>query len=300
MRNENIALFNRGFLFDLLEQYWQAVSDEIRREAKPQILNVNESQYLEHILSKYHLDVPEIIDAGIRVESNGESLIKATYEAVRNSPLWSGSMIIITWDEHGGFYDHVPPPSAVAPGDTVPGGDYNQYGFTFQQYGPRVPAVIISPLIAKNLIDHRVYDHASIPATLEVCFGLSSMTQRDANANNLMPLVSLPNPRGDTPAALKTPAQSGVGGCDPVSFERRVATTASSGAEEIPVTRPNDFINEGNMPGFLFVALRSDLALSAPEEKAAIVARFKRIQTRAEGNQYMEEVRVKLRAARNV
>jgi phospholipase C len=230
--------------------------------------------------------------------TRGESLIKATYEAVRNSPLWNESMLIITWDEHGGFYDHVPPPSAIAPGDTAPGGDNNQYGFTFGQYGPRVPAVVISPLIPPNLIDHRVYDHASIPATLEACFGLNPMTQRDGNANNLMPLVSLPNPRGDTPATLQAPAQSGVAGCDPVSFDLRL-TTRPSGSEDFPVTRPNDFFNEGNMPGFLFIVLRSDLALSAPEERAAILARFKTIQTRAEASQYMEEVRVKLRARRN-
>jgi phospholipase C len=231
--------------------------------------------------------------------TRGESLIKATYEAVRNSPLWSGSMIIITWDEHGGFYDHVPPPSAVAPGDTVPGGDYNQYGFTFQQYGPRVPAVIISPLIPGNLIDHRVYDHASIPATLEVCFSLSAMTQRDAGANNLMPLVSLSSPRGDTPTVLKMPAQSGVTGCDPVSFQRRAATTAPDETVILPVTRPDDSIDEGNMPGFMFVVLRSDLAVSAPGDRPAIIGRFNTIRTRSDASQYMEEVRVKVRLARN-
>jgi phospholipase C len=232
--------------------------------------------------------------------TRGESLIKATYEAVRNSPLWSGSLIIITWDEHGGFYDHVPPHPSVAPGDTVPGSNYNQYGFTFQQYGPRVTSVVISPLIPRNLIDHRVYDHASIPATLEACFGLSPMTQRDANANNLMPLVSLSSPRGDTPTALPLPAQSGVTGCDPVAFERRrLATTPPSGRGVLPVARPNDSINEGNMPGFLFVALRSDLAMSAPGERAAVMARFNTIKTRAHASQYMEEVRVKVRAARS-
>jgi phospholipase C len=231
--------------------------------------------------------------------TRGESLIKATYEAVRNSPLWSSSLIIITWDEHGGFYDHLPPPPAVAPGDTVPGGKYNQYGFTFQQYGPRVPAVVISPLIPANQIDHRVYDHASIPATLEGCFGLNAMTQRDANARNLLQLASLSVPRGDTPTVLPNPVQSGVTGCDPVSFARSDAPTPSTGAEVVPVTRPADAIDEGNMPGFLFVALRSDLALSAPEERPAVIARFNTIKTRADASQYMEEVRVKVRAARN-
>jgi phospholipase C len=231
--------------------------------------------------------------------TRGESLIKATYEAVRNSPLWSNSLLIITWDEHGGFYDHVPPPPAVAPGDTAVGSEYNQYGFTFQQYGPRVPAVVISPLIPANLIDHRVHDHASIPATLEACFGLSSMTQRDANASNnsLMSLVSLGAPRTDTPPTLPAPVQSGVGGCAPVSFDSKIALPSAT-PSAVSVSRPNDSIDGGNLPGFLYVAMRSDLATSSSEEQPAIVARVKTITTRAQASEYIEEVRVKIREAR--
>lgn len=125
------------------------------------------------------------------------------------------------------------------------------------------------------------------------------MTQRDANAKNLMPLVSLSSPRGDTPTALPLPAQSGVTDCDPVAFDRRVATMPASGTEVAPVARPDDSINEGNMPGFLFVALRSDLAMSVPGERAAVMSRFNTIKTRAHASQYMEEVRAKVRAARN-
>src|ERR1019366_4250944 len=68
--------------------------------------------------------------------TQGEALIKATYEAIRNSPAWESSVLIVTWDEHGGFYDHGGPPEAPAPGDAQPGDKYNQYGFTFQRYGP--------------------------------------------------------------------------------------------------------------------------------------------------------------------
>ncbi|HZH78239.1 MAG TPA: alkaline phosphatase family protein, partial [Archangium sp.] len=114
--------------------------------------------------------------------TGGERLIKQTYEAIRNSPHWETSLLIITWDEHGGFYDHVAPPRAVAPGDNASSA-HNQYGFTFEQYGVRVPAVVVSPLIPANVIDHRLYDHASVPATLERLFGLAPLTQRDARAN---------------------------------------------------------------------------------------------------------------------
>ena len=138
----------------------------------------------------------------------GEGLIKETYEAIRNSPHWNSSVLIITWDEHGGFYDHAIPPGAVAPGDTAPPDKHNQYVFTFEQYGPRVPAIVISPLIPKNVIDHRLYDHASIPATIESFFGVDALTERDAKANRLDALLSLNAPRTDTPATLPSPATS--------------------------------------------------------------------------------------------
>jgi phospholipase C len=234
--------------------------------------------------------------------TRGEALIKGTYEAIRNSPVWSSSAMIITWDEHGGFYDHLPPPAsgAIAPGDTVPGGVNNQYGFTFQQYGPRVPAVVVSPLFPRNLVDHRLYDHASIPATLEACFGLSPMTKRDTNANHLMPLISLASPRGDAPLTLPAPAQSGITECDPVALARLAAAPHFSATAMFPVRRPLDSFDEGNMPGFLFVALRFDLALAVPGQRAAIRARFNTIQTRAHASQYMDEVQAKVLVARKM
>ena len=109
------------------------------------------------------------------------------------------SIFIITWDEHGGFYDHATPPAAVAPGDTSPSTGHNKYGFTFEQYGPRVPAVVISPWIPKNIVDHRLYDHSSIPATIEKLFGLDPMTARDRGGANYDGfLCSLSMPLGKT------------------------------------------------------------------------------------------------------
>ena len=199
--------------------------------------------------------------------TRGEALIKCTYEAIRNSPVWNSSLLIITWDEHGGFFDHVAPPGADAPGDTGLSNHMNQYKFTFEQFRPRVPAVVISPLIPRNLIDHRVYDHASISATLESCFGLSAMTQRDANANNLMALVSLSSPSDDAPTVLPAPANSGVGGCDPFSCSGGGAMLDAL-SMPLPVVRPQDSVDEGNLPGFLHSALRFDLALSGHNREA--------------------------------
>ena len=90
------------------------------------------------------------------------------------------------------------PPGAIPPADT-PIRPHNRHGFGFDQYGPRVPAVVVSPLIRPNLIDGRVHDHTAIPATLETIFGVSALTARDQAANNLDALLSLSHPRTDTP-----------------------------------------------------------------------------------------------------
>ena len=138
------------------------------------------------------------------VVASGELLIKTVYEAIRNSPLWPNSLLVITYDEHGGFYDSVAPGRASAPDDST-SSQLNQNAFTFTQYGVRVPAVVVSPLIPKGKVDHTLYDHASIPATLERLLGFPPLTQRDAKANDLRDLLSLNAPR-QTPTILINPA----------------------------------------------------------------------------------------------
>jgi len=104
-------------------------------------------------------------------------------------------------------------------------------------------------LIPKNIIDHRLYDHASIPATLESLFGLSPLTARDARATRLDALISLGVPRNDAPVALPAPA-----------------------VDATPAARPDDTVNDGNVPGILHAAMRRDLAL-APDQRRDIIAR---------------------------
>jgi phospholipase C len=205
--------------------------------------------------------------------TRGEALIKSTYEAIRNSPVWPDSLLIVTWDENGGFYDHAIPPPAVDPADTAPNAKYNQNGFTFAQYGPRVPAIVVSPLIPRNRIDHRLYDHASIPAAVEALFGLNPLTQRDAKANRPDKLVSLGTPR-DTPATL--PA---------------VAIPAPAAAA--PVSRAMDSADDGNLPGIMQSAMRQDLEIS-PQQRPAILSRVASIRTRADAMQYLQEVQQKV------
>jgi phospholipase C len=133
--------------------------------------------------------------------TRGEKLIKKVYEAIRNSPHWEKSLLIVTFDEHGGFYDHVTPTAAVPPGDLFTQ-DYIQHQFRFDRYGPRVPTLVISPWIRKGVIDKTEYDHTSVLATVERLFGMSNLTERDKAANDLRHLLSLATPRTDAPATL--------------------------------------------------------------------------------------------------
>jgi phospholipase C len=172
----------------------------------------------------------------------GERLIKDVYEAIRNSTLWETSVLIVTWDEHGGFYDHVRPGSAVPPGDGVSPTGNVRHGFGFDQLGPRVPAVIVSPLIPRNTIDHTVYDHASIPATLERNYGLQPLTDRDAAANDILHLLTLSEPRitdAEAPTQLPEPATSGfrcVGIFDLIRDTLEEVASVNRGTE--PPTEP--------------------------------------------------------------
>ncbi|CAG8584890.1 7910_t:CDS:2 [Ambispora leptoticha] len=137
--------------------------------------------------------------------ANGEPFIKTIYEALRASPQWNSSLFIITWDEHGGFYDNVPPPSNVPPPDNVTAPIFN-----FDRLGIRVPTLLISPWIKKGIIVHdppkkgSYFEHTSILATLKKIFGLPKfLTRRDAWAGTFEYLWDkVESPRTDTPTTL--------------------------------------------------------------------------------------------------
>jgi phospholipase C len=214
--------------------------------------------------------------------TKGEALIKKIYESICGSPLWLSSMLIITYDEHGGFYDYYRPGAALPPADGGESSKYNEYGFTFAQYGVRVPAVIVSPLLTSS-VDHTVYDHSSVLATLEWLFGLSNLTDRDRVANRIQGVVSSGAPRMDCPTKLKAPAQQP---------EKRPLTVEERAARELePVP------DRSSLVGFLGVLLKADSKLSAtPADRMAAIARFRSIRTRGDARVYIREVMAKVQA----
>jgi phospholipase C len=132
----------------------------------------------------------------------GEAFMQQVYQALRSGPGWNQTLLIITYDEHGGCYDHVPPPlGATAPDNTV-----GEFGFDFTRFGVRVPAVLVSPLIPAGTI-YRVpagsvpIDHTSVLKTIEVRWGLPALTARDAAAPDLGGALTLTSPRADDPLA---------------------------------------------------------------------------------------------------
>jgi phospholipase C len=131
----------------------------------------------------------------------GEKLIHDVYTTLSgNQAVWQKSLLIITYDEHGGNYDHVPPETGATPPDEIIGPS----GFDFTRFGVRVPAVIVSPLIPAGTVFRAPagsppYDHTSIIATLRARFNLGALGKRDAIAPHLGPLLTLSEPRGDDP-----------------------------------------------------------------------------------------------------
>jgi phospholipase C len=221
--------------------------------------------------------------------SGGEQIVKSVYEAIRNSPHWENSLLIITYDEHGGFYDSVQPGVALPPNDGS-SSEYNQFGFDFTRYGVRVPAIVVSPLIPKGTVDHMVYDHASVLATLERNFSMPALTQRDAKANDVGHLMSLTTPRTDCPTVLNSPAPTTA--LAPMAVAAAAPMTVATANQPLPET--------GNLPGFLAATLKADLEMAADSEKAKqqILDNFQQIKTIGDADAYMKAVLTRVNAVR--
>lgn len=144
----------------------------------------------------------------------GDLLIKQVYEAVRGGPKWNSTLLLITYDEHGGWFDHVPPPSAPSPD----GLNSTDDPFDFTRLGVRVPTIAVSPLIPKGTLvskpgtggtqakEGSEFEATSLLSTMSQLFRLpSSFTKRDAWASSFAGVLSGSLPRTDCPTSLPSP-----------------------------------------------------------------------------------------------
>jgi phospholipase C len=139
----------------------------------------------------------------------GELLINDVYEAVRANPAaWQKTLLVVTFDEHGGCYDHVPPPTGATP-PVSPAPYPLEHGFGFDRFGVRVPAVFVSPHIEAGTVvraDGAVpFDHTTVIRTLADKHGFAPLGGRDAAAPSLEPLLTRAVPRDDAPTFTPRP-----------------------------------------------------------------------------------------------
>jgi phospholipase C len=175
----------------------------------------------------------------------GEQLIHDVYEALRSGPGWNQTLFILTYDEHGGCYDHVSPPWGATPPDNSAG----EFGFGFDRFGARVPTVLVSPLIAPGTV-YRVpagsvpLDHTSILKTVEQRWSLPSLTARDAAAPGFGDVLTLTTPRTDDVLAGVTVPVSGSAGPSAGQLSHLEAIRLELAGRAPRVARPGQVVQD--------------------------------------------------------
>jgi phospholipase C len=130
----------------------------------------------------------------------GESNVQSAFNALARSPQWAHAVFIITYDEDGGLYDHVPPPAACPPDDIEPliPAEAQTPG-RFDRYGFRVPLLVASPYSKPRFVSHVVNSHTSILRFIELRFALPALSDRDANESALLEFFDFSRPSFATP-----------------------------------------------------------------------------------------------------
>jgi phospholipase C len=174
-------------------------------------------------------------------------LVAAVYNAIRsNDALWQSTLLVILFDEHGGFYDHVSPPLAIPP-------DHHDEEYSFNRYGVRVPAILVSPYVGNGLFSE-LLDHTSLLRYLQEKWGLGDLGARTAGANTFTAVL-----RSDKPLRIDTPA-------------RVTSSTASAG----PSIAPLDALNEHQSA---IVAMSQNLESMTAEDSNIVAARSRHVLT---------------------
>ncbi len=133
----------------------------------------------------------------------GAAFVKTLIDALMNSPAWHDTVLILSYDEGGGLYDHVPPFTVVPPDDIPPQlGPNDATGDNFTLSGFRVPVIVVSPFVKPHFVSHVNRDYTSILKLIETRFNLPALTRRDAAGDDMTEFLDFVNP----PAFLTPPA----------------------------------------------------------------------------------------------
>ena len=138
---------------------------------------------------------------------DGEAWAHRVIEAVLQSPAWPRTLLIYTYDEHGGYYDHVAPPRAIPPDAIAPRLSPGDPAGAYDMYGPRVPAVVVSPYARPGGVTDQLHDHTSVLATIQAKWNLPALTLRDANAHHVMDFLDLEEAALLTPPVIAAPTR---------------------------------------------------------------------------------------------
>jgi phospholipase C len=154
---------------------------------------------------------------------DGQALVLKLYDALASSPQWAKTMLVITYDEHGGFFDHVPPPENPPDDDPT----------IFSRYGVRVPTIVVSPLVARRSHSSMVFDHTSIIKTILLRFcrkdgTIPDMGARVSNANHLGSLLTEAAPRPPETPELYRPLADQITAARKTSLHEQMVLGATA------------------------------------------------------------------------
>jgi phospholipase C len=141
----------------------------------------------------------------------GEKFIGEVVHALVSAPTWKHTVLFLTYDEHGGYYDHVPPPRAIKPDAIAPMLKPGMIPGAYDRYGFRVPMIVVSPWARANYISSIVQDHTSMDAFIERKWNLPAMTYRDANADAMTDYFDFSHAAFAQPPALPGPPSINAG-----------------------------------------------------------------------------------------
>jgi phospholipase C len=189
-----------GALFGYVRQHPQHLATIAQYYADAALGQLPQVSFVDPIfLGPVNVESDEHPPSNIQI---GQFHTSQIVNALMRSPNWHDSALFLTYDEHGGFYDHVPPPSAPAPDSIPPMLQPGDTQAAFDRLGIRVPFAVVSPFAKRHFVSHVVHDHTSIIKTIELRFGLAPLTNRDGWAAPLTEMFNFNHPSFASPPTL--------------------------------------------------------------------------------------------------